>query len=167
LDATIQLEPVSLPEVLVAAQKHRKDQADTAKRFRDLLAQLTTAKAQLVERAQEAERLRTALTAKERELAPFQSEREKLQKEMPALIAKAVETGRKLFPDFDEVVGLVNLAPRVFGALLTSPNGVELMYALGLGLRIIDARRQKQADDERINYYRIQHQAHFSSKGAL
>jgi hypothetical protein len=161
LDATIQLEPVSLPEVSVAAPKHRKDRADSARRFQDLLAQLTTVRRGLLERTQEAERLHTALTAKDRELAQFRLERENL----PTLAARAREKGREMFPDFDVITGPVQLDQRTFEALLTSALGPQLFYAMGLGLRIIAAKIEKQSYDSRVEYYRQQHEQHF--KGAF
>lgn len=143
-----------------APQKHRKDKADTTQRFRDLLAQLTTAKQQLAERTQEVESLRADLRAKDRARAQVESEREQL----PALVARARDKGRKIFPDFDAVIGPVQLDQKTFEGLLTHPHGVELMYAMGLGLRIIAARIEKQNFDSRAEYYRQQHQQHF--KGA-
>jgi len=127
---------------------------------------------QLSDRALEAERQKEASTAlhaeleaKDRQLAQFRAEREEQQKSVPERIAKAREEGRRLFRDFDAVVGPVQLDRQAFEALLASGNAPELMYAAGLGVRLIGQFRQiqsqAQADKQRTDYYRQLHHQHF------
>ena len=126
---------------------------------------------QLSERAQEAERQKETLQARDHELALLQADREEQEarrKMMPERVAKAREEGRKLFWDFDAVISGVPVDRQAFEAILASSNGPELMYAAGLGTKMIGVLRQlrvqTQSDQQRIEYYRQMHQEHFAGE---
>jgi len=88
------------------------------------------------------------------------------EKKLPERIAAAREQGLKLFSDFEAVVTGVPLDQQAFRALLASTNGPELMYALGLGFRVIAGMRQRrnqaETDRQQVEYYRQLHRQHFS-----
>ena len=96
------------------------------------------------------------------ELNQMRGAYEEQEKKLPERIAAAREQGQKLFKDFAAVVTGVPLDQSAFRALVTSTNGPELMYALGLGLRVIAGMRQRQQQAEQMEYYRTLHRQHFS-----
>ena len=137
-----------------------------SKRISDLERQLADC-AQKTEREQETlKSLHADLEAKDHELAQSRDEREEQQKKMPERIAKAREEGRKLFRDFDAIIGGVAVDREAFQTLLASKNGAELMYACGLGLRMIGLLRelqsQEQSDKQRVEHYRQLHRQHLA-----
>jgi hypothetical protein len=106
---------------------------------------------QLSERTQEGER-----------------QREAQQKKTAERIAKAREEGRGLFADFDAVITGIPVDRQAFESIIASANGPDVLYAIGLGMRMIGVLRQlhgqTQADRERIEYYRQMHQQHFTGE---
>jgi hypothetical protein len=154
------------PTVKRAGPEMRKTSAE------ERIAQLLAAKASFKEKADEAQTLvltlQQVLSERDQELAQQKIELTKLRaesegrksrcKEMPTRIAEVREQGRKMFGDFDAVITGVPVGHEAFEALLASPNGPELMYAAGLGLRIITLLRQQQEqaefDQQRVEYYR-------------
>ena len=153
------------------SRKHGADQRiqellRDRKRDRELIADLERELSEAAKRADrqesEMQAIRSDLARWKTELAELRGFYEEQEKKLRDRIAAAREQGRRLFADFDAVVTGVSVDQNTFRALLASTNGAELMYALGLGLRVIAGMRQRQQQAEQVEYYRNLHRQHFS-----
>jgi len=153
-------------------QPHRNPGAE--QRIQELVNDRKRDRQRIADLEREGERQKRTLQARDNELAQLRAEAQKQKarlEKVPERIAEAREKGRKLFGDFDAVVAGVPVDQEAFLALLASTNGPELMYAAGLGMRMIGVLRQlrgqAEADKQRVDYYRELHRQHFAGGNSV